>query len=163
MVERIDVTWSQRERPLIACQGVGVTAEILQCQALIVVRGGVVRPLRQDRLERGKRLLVAFERVEDHAIVGERVRRSRLRGERRGDEAQGLGRTPLLVPKHADQMQRIEVAGIGRQRRFVEASGLVEVPLPMQRQRLLDIMCRLRLPRGRGPVHAWSLRRTRMA
>src|SRR5580704_4763252 len=73
---RIEVTWSQYQRPLIACERVGVAAEILERQAFVVVSGGVGGPRRQDLLEGGERLLVAFERVEDDAIVGECIRRS---------------------------------------------------------------------------------------
>ncbi len=87
---RVEVAWRQRERPLVACQCLRMTAEILEREASVIVSGGVPGPHRQHLLKGGKRFLVAFERVKNDAVVGERVRRSGSRLERGGNQAQGL-------------------------------------------------------------------------
>jgi hypothetical protein len=46
-------------------------------------------------------------------VVRERVGIVRLSPQRRGDELERLRIAPLLVAKHAEQVLRIEMSGIG--------------------------------------------------
>jgi len=50
----------------------------------------------------------------------------------------------LLMAQHAAEVQRIEVARIGREDGAVDLLCLAEPPLLVQRQRLGDGMCRRR-------------------
>jgi hypothetical protein len=101
---------------------------------------------------------VAFERVEDDAIVGECIRRPGPRLERGGNEAQGVDRAALLVTKYPKQMQRIEVSRVCRERAVVKPFRLFEMSPLMQSKRLFDAMYRLRVLRGRVLICGWRHR-----
>ena len=90
---------------------------------------GVVAAHRQHLVEIFQRLVVALERVEDHAVVRQHVRRARLRLQRGGDQPQGFRRAALLVVEHAAQMQCVEMLRVGGKHGTVERVGLVEAPL----------------------------------
>ncbi len=61
------------------------------------------------------------------------------------------------MAQHPEQMQRIEVARVGREATIVELFRRFEMPPLMERERLLDIMRRLRLRRGGRLAWSWLL------
>ena len=70
---------------------------------------------------------MALERIQNDAVIGKGFDRARFGFERRRDQAQAFHRLPLLMAKHAAQMQRVEIAGIAGR----EAAGGLVVGLPL--------------------------------
>ncbi len=138
----------KRERAIITRQCFFVAAETFERVAAIVVYDGVAGALRQRPIETLQRFFMALKRVEDHAVTRERVCRSGPRLQRRGDEAQTINRSALLMFEKARQVQRVAVLRIGRQNGVVNPFRVVELPAPVQRQRLFERAAGLRTPRG---------------
>ena len=63
--------------------------------------------------------------------------------ERGSDQAQTLGRSALLMPQHAAQVQRVEVARIVGENGVVDALGFLKMALLVQRQGMLNGVRRL--------------------
>ena len=93
---------------------------------------GVVAAQRQHFVEIFQRLLMALERVEDHAVIRQHVRRARLRFQRGSDQPQGFRRAALLVAEHAAQVQCVEMLRVGGKHGAVERVGLDEASLLVQ-------------------------------
>jgi len=128
-----------RECALVACQGLRAPAEVLERIAAIVMkRGSVTGPHRQRFVEAFERLLMALERVENDAAIGQHIRRIRPDFQRCRDQAQRFGRAALLVLEDAAKMQCIEIDGIAAKNGVIDLPRLVQPPLPMQGKRLLN-------------------------
>jgi hypothetical protein len=144
-----------RKRAVVACQGLRVAAEMFERIAAIVMKsGGVAGAHRQCFVEAFQRLLVALQRVENDAVIGQHIRRSRPDFQRRGDQPQSFGRAALLVLEHAAEMERVEILGIGAQDAVVDLLRLAQPPLPMQGKCLLNETRRGGARRGCMPFHA---------
>jgi hypothetical protein len=132
MMQGVDMAGRERKRALIARQGFRLPAEMLERVGAIVMEcGGVAGSHRERPVEAFERFLMAFQRVEDDAQIGEHVRRSRPDLQGCSDQPQGFGRTTLLMLEHAAKMQRIEIGRISAKSGVVDLPRLVQPPLPM--------------------------------
>ncbi len=101
---------------------------------------------RQRLVEDSQRILVLLEGIEDQPEIRQRIGRMGIDVERGRDQPQGVDLAALLVPQQAEQVQRIEFAGIPGEDGGVDLRGFLKAPLAMQRRRLYPAGHRDRMP-----------------
>jgi hypothetical protein len=155
---RLDIVGTQRERAVEAFQRLVVAAENAQRRAVVVVRLGVIglkgerlaerferllvaasaaivvrfrefRFLLQRLVEAFERFLVALERIEDHTIVEQDLRRRLAAAHRRRHQLQCLGRLALGNLDQPHHLQGVEMIGAGSENFGVERLGPASRPL----------------------------------
>jgi hypothetical protein len=94
-------------------------------------------------------LLVAAERGEDKSKIVEYFGGWRRPLQQRADKPKCFDIATLLVSHQSKKMQRVEMSGLGGEKRAADLFGVVAAALPVQRQRLLNFIERRRL--GRRP------------
>ena len=157
----VDVPGRKRQRLIVTCQRFRVAAEARQCSTAVIVDRGAFRARRQGIVERGERLLVALERIEDNPVVDQRVGCSGLRLKRGSDQAQTFDRTTLLVLEDAAKVQRVKIVRLAVEHGLVDSVRFLEASLPVQREGLVDERRSLQaLPGymlGHGVIHGEDL------
>src|SRR5262249_21180320 len=108
-----------------------------------------------------KRIALALERIEHQAEIAVGVGGARIDLERLGDQPEGLAGATTLQLEHAAQMQGVELPGMRLEHAAVDLLRLVQAPLLMRGERLLDrgaqVLGRKFCSLGHGGERLWPM------
>ena len=133
---RVGVVGLQRQRLAQGLDRLLVAAEGGEHRAAIVVRLGEFRFLLQRLVEARNRLVAAVERVQDHAVIEQNLRRGPAQRHRLRHQTKRLDRLALGVLHDGEHLQCVEVLGPYREDRGIEPFGLGQPALFVKPQRL---------------------------
>ncbi len=133
---RVRIVFFQRDRLAKALDGLFVAPQRRKNRAAVVMRLGEFRLLLQCGIETRERFFAPLERVQDHAVVHQNLRRRLAQAHHLGDQVQGLAWLAFGELDDAEHLQGIEMVRPMGENLGVDAFRLVQTSLGVQRQRL---------------------------
>ena len=125
----VGIVAPQRQRAVIAADGARPLLQVGKSAAAVELRLGKIAAHRErtdQETERAEGLAGPQERECD---VIERLGKSRVEGDRTGEEGDGACKRPAVNMDEAGKVERIDVEGFGEQHRVIAAERLLQTPL----------------------------------
>jgi len=132
VADGVGVIGLERECAIVARQRLDRALELAQDIAPIVEDLGVVRVDLEHAIETGEGVGLAADPAQHHAAIGERPGRARPLQEGALDQLERFGAATLLVTRHAEQVQGVEMTGRRLQEPQVIGLGLRPLSALMQ-------------------------------
>jgi len=144
--KRIPVPPIARQYCIEAGHSIGRTVERVQGVAAMEQGVRVAGPKREGLVDRGERLVVPFETVQDIGEIDQDIRHVRIDLQGGGHQSMGFAHLAVLGMDQAEQMQGIEIVGRGLEHARVKFFGLAQASLLMQAQRILQNLRNIERP-----------------